>query len=132
MKLYQTNRRRRGTEVIEVALLLPIMLVLIFGMIQASFYFYLKHVSEGAAREGVRNGVIAGNTAASAEAAIRAAMGTLPVNNIQWPLGTPENVAAGSPLAVVVSTNTSNFKLPFWQLINTPTIDGQATMQKEP
>jgi Flp pilus assembly protein TadG len=46
--------RRRGAEVLEAALVMPILLALAFGTVEFGYYFYVEHNLEGAAREGAR------------------------------------------------------------------------------
>ena len=46
--------RRRGSEILEAALVLPLLLVLAFGTVEFGYYFYLEHNFQSAAREGVR------------------------------------------------------------------------------
>jgi len=48
------RRRRRGAEVLEAALVMPILLFMGFGTVEFGYYFYTEHNLEGAAREGAR------------------------------------------------------------------------------
>src|SRR5690349_10293272 len=56
----QLSRRRRGSEVLEAALVFPILLALAFGTVEFGYYFYVEHNLESAAREGARAAVPAG------------------------------------------------------------------------
>src|SRR5438094_6538865 len=56
----QCIRRRRGSEVLEAALVFPIMLALAFGTVEFGYYFYVEHNLESAAREGARAGIVPG------------------------------------------------------------------------
>src|ERR1700675_2516893 len=56
----QVRRRRRGSEVLEAALVFPILLALAFGTVEFGYYFYVEHNLESAAREGARAAVPAG------------------------------------------------------------------------
>src|SRR5687768_16693946 len=49
---------KRGSALIEFALVLPIVLLLVFGIIEFSAMFYNKAVITNASREGARYGVI--------------------------------------------------------------------------
>jgi len=53
-------RGRSGTEVLEMALILPLLLLLAFGTVEFGYWFYLEHNFQAAAREGVRAGIVAG------------------------------------------------------------------------
>ena len=50
------SRRRRGTEVLELALLMLPLLWLTFGACDFGLYFYYQHNLTSAAREGARAG----------------------------------------------------------------------------
>jgi Flp pilus assembly protein TadG len=59
----QLRRRvpaRRGSEILEAALVFPILLTLSFGTIEFGYYFFTEHNLQSAAREGVRAAVPAG------------------------------------------------------------------------
>lgn len=64
--------RHRGSEVLEVALLLPIVLGLSVLACTYGYYFYVQHNVQGAAREGARACVPFGATEAEARAKITA------------------------------------------------------------
>ncbi len=49
---------RRGAELVEMALVLPLLLVLVFGMVDFGFLIYDKAIVTYAAREGARAGVV--------------------------------------------------------------------------
>ena len=49
---------QRGAAAIEFAIVLPLLIVLIFGMIEFSVLFYDKAVITNASREGARRGIV--------------------------------------------------------------------------
>lgn len=55
---------RRGTAVVEFALILPVFLLLIFGMIEFGRAVMVQHILVNASREGARQAVIDGSTVA--------------------------------------------------------------------
>jgi len=57
----RTKNRRRGAEVLEAALVLPIVLSLIFGMVEFAYYFHVEHTIEAAAREAARTACVVNN-----------------------------------------------------------------------
>jgi len=80
-------RGRSGTEVLEMALILPLLLLLAFGTVEFGYWFYLEHNFQAAARDGVRAGIVASLTSpAEREAAANAAIAAL-MNNIKIPAG---------------------------------------------
>ena len=48
------KRFRRGSAVLDAALVFPVLLSLTFGSIEFGHFFYVKHTLQGAAREGAR------------------------------------------------------------------------------
>jgi Flp pilus assembly protein TadG len=52
-------RRREGQSLIEFALVLPLLLILVFGIIDFSIGLYDKAVITNASREGARAGIVA-------------------------------------------------------------------------
>jgi Flp pilus assembly protein TadG len=49
---------QKGAAAIEFAVILPLLLVIIFGIIEFSVYFFDKAVITNASREGARAGVV--------------------------------------------------------------------------
>ncbi len=52
------NRNQRGTAAIEFALVLPILVLLVLGIIEFSVALYDKAVITNASREGARTGIL--------------------------------------------------------------------------
>lgn len=52
------SNSRRGSQVIEFALILPLLLILVFGIIDFSIGLYDKAVVTNASREGARAGIV--------------------------------------------------------------------------
>ena len=55
-------KRRRGLEVIEMAVAFQVLLFLSMGMIEFGQYFYIKHCFESAVRDGARYAILASAT----------------------------------------------------------------------
>lgn len=52
------GRSRRGAEVVEAALVMPLLVMLVFGMVDFGLLIYNKAVITNAAREGARAGIV--------------------------------------------------------------------------
>jgi Flp pilus assembly protein TadG len=61
-----SRRSQRGTSAVEFALVLPIFLFILFGLIELSVALYDKAVITNASREGARAGVVLRNPKLSA------------------------------------------------------------------
>lgn len=58
MRSFLKSRSERGAAAIELALLLPLLVLLIFGMIEFSLLMYNRQVITNASREGARAGIV--------------------------------------------------------------------------
>lgn len=52
-------KKQKGAAIVEFAVILPLFLVLVFGIIEFSLLFYDKAVITNASREGARAGIVA-------------------------------------------------------------------------
>jgi Flp pilus assembly protein TadG len=66
--------RRRGSGVMEAALVLPVLVYLTMGAMEFGYFFYLKHTLQGAAREGARAAITPGATTSDVSTAVNNAM----------------------------------------------------------
>lgn len=62
-RIHRGSRRRRGLELIEVALILPLPLILVFGTIEYGWIFFKMQELNNAARDGARVAVLPDSTA---------------------------------------------------------------------
>ena len=142
-------RRRRGSAVLDAALVFPILLSLTFGSIEYGYYFFVKNTLQGAAREGCRSGIVLGNdntdvtqTVASylKAAGLNSSLTTLDSKftlKIESPLGTSTNsntLSAGSALYITVQGSWGTLGQGFRPLAligTTKTVSGVSVMRKE-
>ena len=59
------SRRERGAAAVEFALILPLMLLLVGGIVDFGRFFYTQNIVVNAAREGARSRALGYSTAAS-------------------------------------------------------------------
>jgi len=77
--MIRAMRGREGVTAIETALLLPLLLIMLFGIIEFSICFYDKAMITNASREGARLGIVyryddSGGRTHAPDAEIRAAV----------------------------------------------------------
>lgn len=112
------RRTERGAAVVEFGLLAPLLVTVLFGLVEFGLAMYSKGVLANASREGARFGVVLSTpsrTQADITAKVRGYLqksgfkgaGQVPVNFPNWPAG-----ASGSPLTVQVVYNYSFQVLP--------------------
>ena len=134
------RRARRGASILEFALVLPILLMLAFGVVDYGYFFYVKNTVQGAAQSGARAAIP--GTAANSDV-------TTTVSNILTAAGlqssgytvttSPADVsAAAAGTAVTVNVSVSWSKVGFRALASgyggisaSKVITGSATMRKE-
>jgi Flp pilus assembly protein TadG len=109
--LVRRHRMRRGAELVEFALILPLIVMLFFGAIEAAQAVRVSHSLQEAAQAGCRVYSVKGTTKAQATAVIAEAM-----NNARIPQYTvvfkPSKKAdvdkSGEAVTVTVTTSFSN------------------------
>ena len=58
MKSGQLIRKQDGAAVVEFAIILPLFLLIIFGVIEWSLYLFNDHIITDASRRGARRGIV--------------------------------------------------------------------------
>ena len=80
----QTRDRRSGQSLVEFALVLPLFLLLLFGVVDGGRYVYLNSTLSNAAREAARLGSVEASWRGSADPSCGAAGGPVcPANDTQ-------------------------------------------------
>jgi Flp pilus assembly protein TadG len=69
------GRRNQGNAIVEFALVLPIFILLVIGIVEFGYYFFVQHTLQYATREGMRLALVGrqltvGQTTLSREASI--------------------------------------------------------------
>jgi Flp pilus assembly protein TadG len=67
--------RRRGTTVVETALVLPVFLMFVFVLVEFGHAEMIKNMLRGACREGARMGCTEGSTSADVQARVKEILG---------------------------------------------------------
>lgn len=128
-------RQEAGQTLVEFSLVLPILLILIFGLVDFGRAFYTWLVVTNAAREGARTAAVQ-LPSAQVDASIVQAMGSLPTANLTI---TKTNVQGtrGTPVTVTLSYNF-DYVTPIGPLmalfggsLAEPTISSSSTMRLE-
>ena len=141
--LYGRRGNRRGTTILEMALVLALLLNLTFGMVEFGYYFYVKNSLTNAAREGVRAGMVPGATNTSVTTAVTSALTAchFPTGSVTTNITDTSNNAmdvstATIGTAIEVTCNASwgtigNGFRPLALINSGKTVSGVCVMQKE-
>jgi len=133
-------RARRGASVLEFVLVIPILLMLGFGIVDYGYFFYVKNTVQGAAQSGARAAI--SGTALQSDV-------TTTVSNILTAAGlqgsgytvttSPVDIttaASGTTVTVTVKINWSSLGFHtlssgYGGISNSKVITGTAAMRKE-
>jgi len=104
MKIFRRNRHlRRGAAVVETAVVAPILILGMLGMMEVGWAFMLRQTVTLAAREGARAGSLPGATVADVDSAVDASMGAANLTGYT----TTSNVATLGPTDLEVTVTVS-------------------------
>lgn len=135
------RRRRSGSAVLDMALVLPILLSLSFGTVEFGYYFYVKHNMQAAAREGARAAIVPSAVAADVTTAVANVMSAAGLSSSGYTTavtdtnGAAINVttaAAGTAIKVTVqcSWGTAGVR-PLGIISSSKPVIGTTVMRKE-
>jgi Flp pilus assembly protein TadG len=126
------TRRQGGLALVEMALVLPLLVLLLFALIEYGWLFYKYQQINGAARHGCRIGATQPATTAQVNAAIDTMMtgsglgGSGYTKNV-----TPVEVLAGTTITVTVTVPYGNITLTGFPLPLPTNLVGEMSMVKE-
>ncbi len=129
--LCQLRKNENGHEVLEFAIVIPILLLLVFGIIEFGWIFHGYITLTGAAREGVRQAVVMENfNKAEVENTIKDHARIFEETNLDIRFEPAENVAYDEERKIIINGELDlliGFP-PFPSSINIP---ASATMRQE-
>jgi Flp pilus assembly protein TadG len=132
------SSKRRGLAVVEMALLIPLLLIFVMGVLEYGWMFYRYQQITGAARHGARVWARADATVATATAAIDTLMsqanmgGSGYTSTFVYTGNQAQPAAPGSTLTVTVMVNYANVDLIGFSLIPVPSqMRGKSSFVKD-
>lgn len=136
------RRNRRGSAIMDAALVFPVLISLTFGSVEFGHFFFVKHSFQGAAREGARAGIAPGATNTDVTNAVTAAMTSAGFSAAQYTVkirnsGDTADVnvstaTAGTSVLVKVSATWGTVGIrPLGLIGTTKNVLGQTVMRKE-
>jgi hypothetical protein len=137
MKIRRSGQdRRRGAEILEAALVLPIVLLLVSGMVEFAYFFHLQHNLTSAAREGARAGVPFGASNTDVDTAIDKVMNSVGLKKGDFDVsvspGDVLNAPLGADVTVTISAPWSKVGISLFGLIKKDQlVKGSVVMRKE-
>lgn len=130
------GRARRGSVMVETLLVVPVLVMLVFAMVELGYYIFLQHTVKSAAQAGVRSVIVAENTStAPAEEAVSRVMTAAGIGGGKYSMNvTPDPASAtpGSLVTVQVECSWATVGVRTWGFIPTSRLlRGSAVMVKE-
>ena len=114
---------QRGASAVEFGLLLPLLMIITFGIIEFGTYLYNQQVITNASREGARAGIVARSPNRVPQSEINTVVqnycanhlvtfGAATTPNVTYPLGYNSTAAFGTDLGVQVNYRYDFLVLP--------------------
>ncbi|MCI0643202.1 MAG: pilus assembly protein [Gemmataceae bacterium] len=106
---YRARQKRRGVATVELAICLPVILLLVVGAIEGSNFIYLKQAVTAAAYESVQTVTRVGGTKAKAEnrAAEVLSARSIDQSTVSFTPANPDSVARGGQVTVSITAPMS-------------------------
>jgi len=100
----RSNAKRRGQSVVEFALVLPVLLLLVMGIIEFGRIFMAQQSITNASREGARTGVLPSSTSSDVQNTVTSYMASAGLDDTCTVTMTNvgPTVSSGSPTSVTV------------------------------
>jgi Flp pilus assembly protein TadG len=128
------RRNRRGAAAVEFAVILPVFILLIFGMIEYGRMVMVQQVLTNASREGARRAVLDGSTAAEVQEVVQEylASGSISGANVNVDPPNPSSAGSGDPVTVTVSVPFNEVSwLPSPMYLGGRTLTASTVMRRE-
>jgi Flp pilus assembly protein TadG len=134
------SSRRRGAAVVEFAIVAPVLIMLLLGMIEFGRVMMAMELLNNAARNGARAAVLSGSTTSSVQDAVTQTLtgtsvtgASTPVIKVNGSSSTDLSAAlAGDQISVTVSVTTSNVSwLPNALFLGNKTLTTTVVMRHE-
>ncbi len=133
MRSSSQNRKRQGTAAVELAVCLPVIILLVFGAIEAASFIFLKQSLNVAAYEAAREVIRSGAFNADGETR---AVNVLDARNvadysITYPNGEAGTTVRGQEIVVLVSAPTQSNSPLAGQFVPNRQLTARVVMVKE-
>lgn len=134
-KLYRSCRKqRRGAAVVEFAVVAPLFIMLVFGMIEYGRMVMVQQLIVNAAREGARLGVLDGASTADVTSVVNGYLTNASISGATVTVSPspPSSAGYGAPVSVTVSIPFSQVSwLPSPMYLGGKTLTTTTVMRRE-
>ncbi len=129
------RHERRGTVAVEMALLLPLLLLILFGMLEYGSLFWRAQQIGAVSRQGARIGAMPSGTSAAVTSAVDTMMTNYGLGGTGYSVtlnpADPAGMAAGASFTVTISVPYTAIQLTNFPVPTPTTLVRATTMVKE-
>lgn len=126
------DRLRRGSEAIEFALTVPVLLLLVSGIVDFGWYFWQQRELIDAVRQGARVGSVTPRDQDAAARAVAAAQQTLADAGVPFTADVTASLVVDGLGEQAIRVHGQADYVGLWRLVLTPyALDASATMRRE-
>ena len=134
LALARALKCRRGAAVVEFAVVSPVLILFLLGIIECGRMVMVQQALTTAVREGARIAIVEGTSASTAEEAVESFLAAVGVHGTQISVSPniTSGVAHGEPITVAVAVPFKEVSwLPNPFLFRDKTLTSSATMRRE-
>lgn len=131
---WSSRKKRRGAAVVEFALVAPLFILLVFGMIEFGRMVMVQQVLVNATREGARQAVLDGSTRTEVDQIINQYLTASGINTPQIEVDPPNPASAGfgQPVRVTITVPFSDVSwMPVPMYLGATTLTASSVMRRE-
>ncbi len=128
------RKKRRGAAAVEFAVVAPIFLLLVFGMIEYGRMVMVQQVLVNASREGARKAVLDGSTQQDVVDVVQQYTNSASIQGVTISVtpADPQDAAFGDPVTVTVSVGFNQVSwLPSPMYLGGKTLSATSVMRRE-
>jgi len=128
------RRSRRGSAAVEFAVIAPVFLLFVFGIIEYGRMVMVQQILTNSAREGARVGILDNSTQAEVDTAVNQYLAGAGIQGaaITVTPNPPSSATSGNPVSVQVSVGFNQVSwLPSPMYLGGKTLSYTATMRRE-
>jgi Flp pilus assembly protein TadG len=135
LRLKKSIHSKRGSAIIEFAVILPIFMTMLFGMVEFGRVLSVQHIVNSAAREGARVASLPGTDNVAVTTAVQAELTNagLPLDSITFD---PPDITQADPndsvtVSVVINYESVGWIQGYFPGLNGSSLQGTVVMRKE-
>jgi len=128
------RKKRRGAAVVEFAVVAPVFITMVFGMIEYGRMVMVQQMLTNASREGARVGVLDGTTTSEVQSAVTTYLSNAGVTGTTVTVtpNPPSSAGYGAPVTVTVTVPFSQVSwLPTPMFLSGKTLTATSVMRRE-